>query len=216
MSRFKDPVSGFTHLVGLLLSVAGLVVLVVNAAVQGNVWHVVAFSIFGASLIMLYAASTFYHLLRLSERGNRIMRRIDHIMIYILIAGSYTPFCLVALRGPWGWALLGSVWACAIAGTVMTVLWMGAPRWLYTLLYAVMGWALVIAVRPLLLAMPVGGFVWLLIGGLFYTVGAVIYGTKWPRLKPGVFGFHELWHLFVMAGSISHYWVMFRYIAALP
>jgi hemolysin III len=177
---------------------------------------VVPFSIFGASLILLYAASAFYHLLPLSEKGNRTLRRIDHMMIYVLIAGSYTPFCLVALRGPWGWGLLVPVWAAALGGMIMTFFWLSAPRWLYTFLYAAMGWGVVLATGPLLKALPSGGFTWLLIGGLFYTVGAVVYGTKWPRLKPGVFGFHELWHLFVMAGSLSHFWAVLRYVAALP
>jgi hemolysin III len=214
--KVKDPFSGFSHLVGAVLSIIGLVLLVRYAVTDGTVWHIVAFSIFGASLILLYAASAFYHLLPLSEKGNRILRRIDHMMIYVLIAGSYTPFCLVVLRGVWGWSLLIPIWVIAVTGIVMTIWWLNAPRWLSTLLYAAMEWAVIIAVRPLIQSMPIGGFTWFLIGGMFYTVGAVIYGTKWPRLKPGIFGFHELWHLFVMAGSISHFWVVLRYVAVLP
>ncbi|MGI6544172.1 MAG: PAQR family membrane homeostasis protein TrhA [Limnochordia bacterium] len=214
--RIKDPISGYTHLGGMLLAMAGLVLLILKAVQLGTAWHVVSFTIFGGSMVLLYAASAFYHLLSLSPRGDYIMRRIDHMMIYLLIAGSYAPFCLVALRGAWGWSMFGFIWTTAIVGMVVNFFWTKAPRWLYTLLYAVMGWAVVIATRPLLQALPAGGFVWLLTGGLFYTVGAVIYAVKWPKLKPGVFGFHELWHLFVLAGTMSHFWAVYRYVAELP
>lgn len=216
MSRFREPVSGFTHLGGMVLSIAGLVVLLWTAITRGTAWHVVSFAIFGTSLILLYGTSALYHLLRVSAKKQGVLRRLDHVMIYVLIAGSYTPFCLIALRGPWGWSLLIPVWVAAVAGMVMSVLWLEAPRWLYTLLYGILGWAVTIATKPLLQVLPQRGFLWFLIGGLFYTFGAVIYGVKWPRLKPGVFGFHELWHLFVMAGSLSHYWVVLHYVAALP
>jgi hemolysin III len=213
--KLRDPVSGLTHAAGLFLSIAGLVLLVTYAALDEKPWHVVSFSIFGISLILLYTASSLYHLLPVSEQAVPILRKIDHIMIYVLIAGTYTPVCLVALRGPWGWSLFGTVWGLAIAGILLKFFWMNAPRWFSTAIYLGMGWLVVIALSPLIDVMPLGGVIWLSIGGMFYTVGAVIYAVKKPNIVPGVFGFHELWHLFVMAGSFSHFWVMLRYILPL-
>lgn len=213
--KLRDPVSGLTHAAGLFLSIAGLVLLVTYAALDEKPWHIVSFSIFGMSLILLYAASSLYHLLPVSEQAVPILRKIDHIMIYVLIAGTYTPVCLVALRGPWGWSLFGTVWGLALGGILLKFFWMNAPRWFSTAIYLGMGWLVVIALAPLIDVMPMGGVMWLSIGGMFYTVGAVIYAIKKPNIVPGVFGFHELWHLFVMAGSFSHFWVMLRYILPL-
>jgi len=209
--KVKDPVSGLTHLVGALLSVAALVVLVCVAAREGTPWHVVSFAVFGASLILLYTASTLYHLVPLRERATRALRRVDHMMIYVLIAGTYTPISLVALRGAWGWSLLGSIWGMAVLGVIMKIFWLNAPRWLSTLIYIVMGWLIVIAFPPLLRSVPLSGIGWLVAGGILYTAGAVIYGIKKPNIVKG-FGFHEIFHLFVMAGSYGHFWLMYRYI----
>lgn len=208
----REPVSGLTHLAGVILSAAGLVALVRAALRAGGVWQMVSFAVFGISMILLYSASSLYHLLPLSARGTLVLRRLDHMMIYVLIAGSYTPFCLIALRGVWGWSLFGGVWGLAAAGIVLKAVWMHAPRWLSTTFYLGMGWLVVVAVVPLVRSVPAGGLVWLAAGGLFYTVGAVFYATKWPRLAPGVFGFHEVWHLFVMAGSFSHFWAVYRFL----
>jgi hemolysin III len=210
--KVKDPVSGFSHLVGAILSAIGLYYLVRYAAANGTVWHIVSFSIFGTSLILLYTASTLYHLLVVSERGSVILRKIDHMMIYVLIAGTYTPMCLIPLRGSWGWSILISIWGIAMVGIILKILWFNAPRWLYTLFYLVMGWLIVIAFAPLVRTMPIGAILWLVAGGLLYTVGAIIYGTKWPRLKSKVFGFHEVFHLFVLYGSFCHFWMMFKYV----
>lgn len=210
--KVKDPVSGFSHLLGAVLSAIGLVFLVHYAVTDGTVWHIVAFSIFGASLILLYTASSVYHLLVVSEKSSLILRKIDHMMIYVLIAGTYTPVCLIPLRGGWGWSILISIWGIAMAGIVLKLLWFNAPRWLYTLFYLIMGWLIVIAFVPLLRTMPPAAILWLVAGGLLYTVGGVIYGTKWPRLKSKVFGFHEVFHLFVLYGSFCHFWMMFKYV----
>ncbi len=210
--KVRDPFSGFSHLAGAILSVAGLYLLVRYALVNGTVWHIVSFSIFGASLILLYTASSIYHLLSVSEKSTRVLRKIDHMMIYILIAGTYTPVCLIPLRGGWGWSLLISIWGIAMIGIILKVLWFNAPRWLYTLFYLLMGWLIVIAFVPLVRTMPIAAMFWLIAGGLLYTVGAVIYGTKWPKLKSKVFGFHEMFHVFVLYGSFCHFWMMFRYI----
>lgn len=211
-SKLKEPINGLTHLIGALFSIVGLVLLVYFAAIKGTVWHVVSFSIFGASLILLYTSSTLYHLLPLSERGVRVFRRIDHIMIFILIAGTYTPVCLVSLRGGWGWSLFGVIWGLTVVGIVLKMFWLQAPRWLYILVYVFMGWLAIIALLPLIRSIPIGGIGWLLIGGIFYSVGALIYGLKRPNIIPGWFGFHEIFHLFTMAGSFSHFWLMFRYV----
>lgn len=213
--KTRELVSGYTHFVGVLLSIAGLCVLLDVAITRGTPWHIVSFAIFGASLILLYTASTLYHLLPHVEHGTGIFRKLDHMMIFVLIAGTYTPFCLVPLRGPWGWSLLGSIWGLGIAGVVGKCLWMRMPRWVSTLIYILMGWLILVAVYPLIKTLPLGGLHWLFIGGLCYSGGAVIYGLKWPKLWPGCFGFHEVWHLFVLAGSISHFWAIFHYISPL-
>ncbi len=203
--RLKDPGSALTHLVGALLSVAGLVALIRVALVRGSIWHVVSFSVFGASLILLYTASTLYHWLSLPPKATLALRKVDHIMIFLLIAGSYTPFTLVALRGVWGWSLFSIVWSLALFGAIVKLFWMSAPRWLYTLFYLLMGWMVVVAAYPLVKALTLPSLIWLAAGGLSYTVGAIFYATKWPNPWPGKFGFHEIWHLFVMGGSLAHF-----------
>lgn len=213
MPKKPEIFSGVSHLVGAVLSLAALVALVTVAVRHGSVWHVVSFAVFGASLILLYTASTLYHLIPADERWATVLRKLDHSMIFVLIAGSYTPYCLVALRGPWGYGLLAAVWGIALMGIVLKLFWLGAPRWLYTGFYLFMGWLVLVAIVPLVRNVPPGALAWLGAGGLFYTVGAVFYGTKWPRLRPGVFGFHELWHLFVIAGSVAHFWAVFRYVS---
>lgn len=209
---FREPVSGLTHLAGALASVAGLALLLYVAMHRGTVWHIVSYSIFGTSLVLLYTASSLYHLLKASPPVLRALRRIDHIMIFVLIAGSYTPYCLLALRGPWGYGLLAVIWSIALAGIIVKLLWLDAPRWLTTGIYLAMGWMVVTAAGPLLRALPAAAIWWLSASGVFYTVGAVFYATKRPKLWPGVFGFHEAWHLFVLAGSVSHFVSVYQLI----
>lgn len=211
-ARMREPVSGLTHLIGAVLSAVGLILMIYYAVEVGTVWHIVSFSIFGGSLILLYTASTLYHLLNISEKGVRVLRKIDHMMIYVLIAGTYTPICLIPLRGGWGYSLLITIWGIAITGIIMKLLWFDAPRWLYTIFYLAMGWLVVIALWPMAKTIPTAGVLWLIAGGLLYTIGAVIYGTKWPPLKSKIFGFHEIFHLFVLYGSFCHFWLMFRYL----
>lgn len=206
-----------THFAGAVLSIVGLVVLLVLAVQNGSARQIVAFSIFGASLVSMYCTSAFYHSLKVSPRAVAHFRRIDHMMIYVLIAGTYTPVCLVLLRGRLGLWLLVAVWSLAAMGVFQTVVWMHAPRWLATALYIGMGWIAVFLVRPLLAAAPPGFLLWLLVGGIIYTLGAVVYATKWPRATSGatprLFGSHEIWHLCVMGGSFAHYWAMLAYVA---
>ena len=212
----REPVNGLTHLAGGVLASIGLIVLLVRAAGEGRADQLVAFGIFGLSLITLYAASALYHLLPLSPLGVARMRRVDHISIFVLIAGTYTPFCLLALDGRWRVGLLGLVWGLALCGILLKVHWMDAPRWLSVALYLGMGWVALIAAPALFQALPVGGMAWVLAGALVYSAGALIYGLKRPNPIPGVFGFHELWHLFVVAGSACHFWAVLGYITQLP
>src|SRR6266566_421807 len=213
----REPVNGLTHLAGAALSAVGLAVLLVIAVENRSARQVVAFSIFGASLVSMYCASAFYHSLKLSERGVAHLRRIDHMMIYILIAGTYTPICLLMLRGRLGVGLLIAVWSLAALGVLQTVAWMDAPQWLSTALYIGMGWIAVFVVRPLLTAAPPGFFLWLLAGGIVYTLGAIAHATEWPRpttgTTPRLFGSHEIWHLCVMGGSLAHYWAILAYVS---
>ncbi len=213
--KLREPVSGITHLIGAILSIVGLVLMIYYAISKGTVWHIVSFSIFGGSMILLYTASTLYHLLSISDKGIRVFRKIDHMMIFILIAGTYTPICLIPLRGGWGYSMLAIIWGIALAGIIMKFFWFDAPRWLYTIFYLIMGWLVVIALWPMAKTIPFSGVMWMVAGGLFYTVGAIIYGTKWPKLKFKLFGFHEIFHLFVMFGSFCHFWFMIRYITYL-
>ena len=217
MAKIKDPVSGFSHLIGMIASIVGLVFLIVFAVKYGEgTYDVVSFSIFGTGLIFLYAASSFYHLLNLKEKATAVLRRIDHIMIYILIAATYTPICLGPLRGGLGWSIFGVVWGLAIVGLFLTIFWLHAPRWIRTGLYLTMGWIAIIVIYPMIIKFQeLGAFaslIWLLAGGLFYTIGAVIYGLKWPKLKNKLFSFHEIFHIFILLGSLCHFWFIFRYV----
>jgi len=214
----KEPVSGWTHILGAGLSVVALVVLVFRAAAQATVWHVISFSIYGTSLIALYTASALYHSLNVSPKANGILRQLDHAMIYFLIAGTYTPVCLVVLRGGWGWSLFSVNWTLAITGIILKLVFREPKQWVIVLLFAfyiIMGWLIVVAWMPLVRAMPPGGVFWLVLGGIFYTVGAATLNLKRLNFSPH-FGAHELWHLFVMGGSFCHFWMMFKYILVLP
>ena len=215
MRRLREPVNGLTHLAGAVLAVAVLVVLVGMAAGLGKPRHLVAFAVFGLSLVALYTASALYHLLPLSPRGVARLRRLDHMMIYVLIAGTYTPFCLVALAGARRWGLLAAVWGLALGGIGLKLRWMHAPVWLSTALYVVLGWIALLALPALLRALPAGALAWAAAGGLVYTAGAVVYALGRPAWRCGPVGAHELWHLFVLGGSACHVWAIARYLPAL-
>ena len=208
----REPVNAISHLAGAVASVAGLTLLIVVAALNAGVWHIVSFSIFGSALVMMYSSSSLYHGLRLSPEWLLRMRRLDHIMIFMLIAGTYTPLCLVPLRGTWGWCLFGTVWTMALAGIVLKLFFMNIARWVSTVIYLAMGWLCLVAVYPLVTTLSTGCMAWLGAGGLFYSAGALIYGLKRPSPWPDVVGFHGIWHCFVMAGSFCHFWVVFRYL----
>jgi hemolysin III len=212
--KLREPFSGLSHLSGAALGIVALVVLVSLA--RGKPWHLSGFAIYGAALILLYLSSALYHLLPVNESGVRRLRMFDRVGIYLLIAGTYTPLCLVPLRGGWGWSLLGVVWGLALLGSICEIAWRSAPRWLGLALYVVMGWLVLIAVGPLTRTLTSAGLDWLVAGGIVYSVGTVIFAMERPRLWPGVFGAHELWHLFVLGGSVCHFMVMFRFVVPLP
>lgn len=218
MKKIKDPISGFTHLFGAIASIAGLVILIIMAAFNSNEkgWDIVSFSIFGTGLILLYTFSSLYHLLNVGETATRVLRKFDHIMIYVLIAATYTPICLGPLRGGWGWSIFGIVWSLAVIGIILTAIWIKAPRWLTTGIYLSMGWTVIIAIYPMVTIFNSLGALtslwWLLAGGIFYTIGAILYGLKWPPLNNKYFGFHEIFHIFVMLGSFCQYWFILRYL----
>ena len=210
--QIKEPINALTHFLGFLMSIPILITLTMKAYQNASFLSMVAFLIFGISLLLLYGASTIYHTLNISPKGTALLRRIDHMMIFVLIAGTYTPVCLIPLRGKWGWTLFVAVWGFAFAGILLKIFWLNAPRWFSTLLYVVMGWLVLIAFVPLEQAIHISGIVLLASGGIVYTIGAVIYAVKWSKLKLKYFGFHEIFHLFVMGGSALHVLFMFEYI----
>ncbi len=215
MKRLREPVSGLTHPAGAGLGAASTAVLVRQAVGAGSPRRLLAVAVFGCSLVALYAASALYHLLPVSPRGVARLRRLDHAMVFVLIAGTYTPFCLLALEGRWRRGLLGAIWGIAAAGIASKARWMDVPIGLSTGVYVAMGWAVVPALPALSRAVPGRGLAWLVAGGAAYSVGALVHALGRPSLRPGVFGAHELWHLFVLAGSACHFWAMLRYVAPL-
>lgn len=208
--QVKDPISALTHFIGFLAVIPVFICLLDLADTK---LQQISFIVFGFSLLLLYGASTIYHTLKVSAEKTALLRRIDHMMIFVLIAGTYTPVCLVPLAGKWGTILLSAIWTIAVAGVFMKIFWMGAPRWLSTMIYVVMGWLSITAFVPLLKAVGWGGFGMLLGGGIAYTVGALIYALKKPNLAIlKSFGFHEIFHVFVMIGSAFHIAFMFLYV----
>lgn len=197
--------NSISHLIGAVFALVGLTVLVVFASQQGDPWKIVSFSIYGTTLFLLYTVSTLYHSWRGSAK--HLFQKLDHVAIYLLIAGTYTPFTLITLRGPWGWSLFGVVWGLAIAGIVLDSLHRKGKRTLQIIIYVLMGWIIVIAMYPLTQNLPTGGLVWLITGGVFYTGGIGFY-----VLDKKVHHGHGIWHLFVLAGSISHYLAIVLYL----
>ena len=210
----KDPGSAITHFIGMLMAVFAAVPLIIKATHEPSPIYVVSITIYAASLILLYAASTTYHTFDRSEKVNTILKKIDHMMISVLIAGSYTPICLLVLGGRLGIILLAIVWSIAIAGILIKSFWIYCPKWVSSVLYIGMGWTCVLAFTQLLNSMSPAAFGWLLAGGLIYTAGGIIYALKLPifNMKHKDFGSHEIFHLFVMGGSICHFVVMYAFV----
>jgi hemolysin III len=201
----EEIANSISHGVGALLAVVGLVVLTVVAALRGNVWHIVGCSVFGAALVLVYTTSTLYHSVQ-HPRAKAVFRALDHSAIFILIAGTYTPFALVSLHGPWGWSLFGVIWGLAVLGIILQMGVLGRGTAASVLLYVGMGWVVVIVIKPLLDAVALGGIMLLLIGGVAYTAGTGFY--VWRRLPYH----HALWHGFVLLGSVSHFFAVLLYV----
>jgi hemolysin III len=204
-TSIEEIANSLTHGCGLVLSLVGLAVLLVLAITRGNAWHIAGCGVYGSTLVILYLASTLYHSFR-SRRARHLLRIIDQIAIYLFIAGTYTPFTLVNLRGSWGWALFGLVWALAIFGILFKLLFVNRFQAASIAIYLLMGWLAIIAVKPILALIPPGGLAWILAGGVAYTVGALFF--VWERLPFN----HTIWHLFVLVGSICHYFAVLFYV----
>ena len=212
--HIKEPGSAITHFIGMVMAIFASVPLLIRAAAQPDKIYIIAMTVYAASLILLYAASTTYHTFDISEKTNTILKKIDHMMISVLIAGSYTPVCLLVLKGRTGIILLSIVWGIAIAGILIKAFWVYCPKWVSSVLYIGMGWTCVLAFAQLLDSLSPAAFGWLLAGGIIYTVGGVIYALKLPLFnsRHKNFGSHEIFHLFVMAGSACHFIVMYAFL----
>ncbi|TDA20696.1 hemolysin III family protein [Extibacter muris] len=213
-SRIKDPGSAITHFIGMLMAIFAAVPLLIKAANEPSRIYIISITVYAISLILLYAASTIYHTFNKSERVNTILKKIDHMMISVLIAGSYTPICLLVLKGKLGAILLSVVWGIAIVGILIKAFWVYCPKWISSVLYIGMGWTCVLAFTQILNSLSPSAFGWLLAGGIIYTIGGVIYALKLPifNTKHKYFGSHEIFHLFVMGGSVCHFILMYVFI----
>lgn len=212
--HIKDPGSAITHFIGMLMAIFAAVPLLIKAAHEPSHIYVVSIAVYAASLILLYAASTTYHTFNRSEKLNTILKKVDHMMISVLIAGSYTPICLLVLGGKTGILLLSIVWGIALIGILIKAFWVYCPKWVSSVLYIGMGWTCVLAFTQILNSMSPAAFGWLLAGGIIYTVGGVIYALKLPifNSRHKYFGSHEIFHLFVMGGSACHFVVMYVFV----
>ena len=211
----REPGSALTHFIAMLLALCAAVPLLVRAAVHSGVKSLTAMTVFMISMVLLYAASTIYHSVNCSARILRIFRKMDHMMIFVLIAGSYTPVCLLTLPKPSGLMLLAAVWGIALVGIFIKGFWITCPKWFSSVLYIAMGWSCLSVLGQLFSLLPLHAFLWLLAGGLIYTAGGIIYALRLPLFdaRHPMFGLHEIFHLFVMAGSLCHFVFMFCYLA---
>jgi hemolysin III len=209
----REPINGLTHLAGALLSFAGLLALVIKASLTtGSALAITAVAIFGISMILLYSASATYHMVISKDRVIAFLRKIDHSMIFVLIAGTYTPFCLISLNGVTGWAMFAIISIAAVSGILFKMIWFKSPRWLSTSIYILMGWMVIFVVSPLSSVLNPAGIFWLVTGGIMYTIGGVIYALKPGILRTKYLGFHEIFHIFIMLGSLAHFVSVYFYV----
>lgn len=211
LSRFREPVNGLTHLAAALFAAIGWIVLLILN--KDGFVKSLYLTIYGASLVFMFTSSAVYHLINASPEAVKRLRKLDHSAIFVLIAGSYTPICIHFFSGFWQWGLITLAWLIAVTGVTIKLVTMNAPRWISTAIYLAMGWMSVFAIGEIISAMPTGALIWFFLGGFFYTFGAIIYALKKPNFFPGKFGFHEVWHIFVILGAFSHYIVIAAYIA---
>lgn len=216
--KLKDPGSSITHFIGMLMALFSATPLLIRASLNPDKIHVISLTIFIFSMILLYGASATYHALDLSEKTNCMLRKLDHMMIFVLIAGTYTPVCVIVLGGTVGYSLLALVWGIALAGILIKAFWITCPKWFSSLLYIAMGWVCVLAFTQIMNSLPTQAFQWLLAGGIIYTIGGIIYALKLPifNTKHKNFGSHEIFHLFVMGGSVCHFIMMYCFVANMP
>jgi len=210
--KIKEPFSAVSHAIGAVLAILALILLIRESIDPIKPWHIVAFSVFGSGMFLLYTASAIYHWLPVDPKYVKWLQTMDHAMIHVLIASTYTPVCLIPLRGVWGWSLFGVIWSLTIFGILLKIFWKNLPDWFSLTFYIFMGWLSVIAIFPMIQTLQVGALVWIFIGGFFYTIGAIIHSLKKPNPIPNVVGAHEIFHLFVLLGSAAHFWVMYNYI----
>jgi hemolysin III len=209
----REPINGLTHLAGAILSFAALLAMVIKASLTGgSTIAITAVMIFGISMILLYSASATYHMVVAKDHVIAFLRRLDHSMIFVLIAGSYTPFCLISLNGVTGWVMFAIVTFVAVCGVAFKMIWFNCPRWLSTALYIVMGWMVVSVVSPLSASLSGMGVFLLIVGGVLYTIGGVIYAVKPKFLKSKYMGFHEIFHIFILLGTLCHFLSVFLYV----
>ena len=212
--KIKDPGSAITHFIAMILALIAGIPLLIKASSDGRL-HLITLTVFIISMVFLYAASTIYHTLDISPKVNRVLKKVDHMMIFILIAGTYTPICLIVLGDKTGWSLMALVWGIALSGILIKACFIMCPKWFSSCLYIAMGWVCVLAFTKIMDALSPAGFLWLLAGGIIYTVGGIIYALKLPifNAKHKNFGSHEIFHLFVMGGSLCHYILMYHFVA---
>lgn len=210
----REPFNTYTHLFGALVALVGTVLLMFDSSIE-SVSYRIAFIIYGITVFLMFGSSAIYHSVQVSFQKEELFRMIDHMMIYLVIAGSYTPICAIALEGEWRLGMLLGVWILAVAGILKKVFWLNAPRWFSTGLYLLMGWLCVIIFPQIWDIVPKVFSYWIIIGGLFYTIGAIIYALQKPNPAPSWFGYHGIWHLFVMGGAFSHFWAIFNYLPEL-
>ena len=203
LKKLREPVNSLTHWGGTILAIAGLVALLIVG--WSTPAKIISLTIYGISLVAMFSASATYHMVRVKQKALEIFRKIDHSAIYLLIAGTYTPFCVNAFTGFWKWGMLSLIWSLAIIGITVKVFVIRAPRWLNAGIYIIMGWLSVVAAGQMLAALPAWVLTWLIIGGVVYTLGAIVYITKIFNFVPGIFGFHEVWHIFVLLAAAAHY-----------
>lgn len=214
LKNIREPVNGLTHFFGALVAAVGAVALLILG--RDDLGKQVSLIIYGACLVLLFSASAAYHMYSGKAERLLVLRKLDHSAIYALIAGTYTPICFNLFSGFWRWGMLAIIWSLALVGIGVNILAIKGPRWFTAGIYLIMGWLSLLALGEMLTALPKGALIWLVLGGLFFTVGAVVYITKWMDFVPHVFGFHEVWHIFVILGCLCHYVVMAAYVARLP
>ncbi|MEG2513510.1 MAG: hemolysin III family protein [Acetivibrio sp.] len=214
----KDPGSAITHFIGMMMALFAATPLLIKAHQQPDPIYTVSLSIFILSMFLLYTASTFYHTFDISPRINRILKKCDHMMIFVMIAGSYTPICLVVIGGKLGVGMLVLIWSIALLGMLLKAFWVYCPKWVSSVIYIGMGWTCVLAFAPIIHSLPRSGFLWLVAGGVIYTVGGIIYALKVPIFngRHKNFGSHEIFHLFVLGGSICHFILMYQFVSVMP